>query len=310
MKRISIVGSGNVGTNTAFFIAETRTAEVLLVDIKDGVAAGKALDLMEAGPVRGYATSIRGTVRIDDIAGSDVVVIAAGVTRKPGQQREDVYRDNAPIVRAIAQDIRRLAPGAVVINVVEPVDLLTLLVQETLDADRFKVMGVGGLLSSTRIRYFVSKALGVSPREVTGLIIGPHHPSMVFLKDTIRVSGIPAEALLGEARLRELIEEARNAGDAILQLTQRSSSFYASCAATAALVEAIVSNTKALLPVSVRCEGEYGINGLAIGVPAYVGQHGVTGILDLKLTTADREAFDRAAAALRTAHDNIIAGAA
>jgi len=310
MKRISIVGSGNVGTNTAFFIAETRTAEVLLVDIKDGVAAGKALDLMEAGPVRGYATSIRGTVRIDDIAGSDVVVIAAGVTRKPGQQREDVYRDNAPIVRGIAQDVRRLAPGAVVINVVEPVDLLTLLVQETLDADRFKVMGVGGLLSSTRIRYFVSKALGVSPREVTGLIIGPHHPSMVFLKDTIRVSGIPAEALLGEARLRELIEEARNAGDAILQLTQRSSSFYASCAATAALVEAIVSNTRALLPVSVRCEGEYGINGLAIGVPAYVGQHGVTGILDLKLTTADREAFDRAAAALRTAHDNIIAGAA
>ena len=310
MKRISIVGSGNVGTNTAFFIAETRTAEVLLVDIKDGVAAGKALDLMEAGPVRGYATSIRGTVRIDDIAGSDVVVIAAGVTRKPGQQREDVYRDNAPIVRGIAQDVRRLAPGAVVINVVEPVDLLTLLVQETLDADRFKVMGVGGLLSSTRIRYFVSKALGVSPREVTGLVIGPHHPSMVFLKDTIRVSGIPAEALLGEARLRELIEEARNAGDAILQLTQRSSSFYASCAATAALVEAIVSNTRALLPVSVRCEGEYGINGLAIGVPAYVGQHGVTGILDLKLTTADREAFDRAAAALRTAHDNIIAGAA
>ena len=213
-------------------------------------------------------------------------------------------------MRGIAQDVRRLAPGAVVINVVEPVDLLTLLVQETLDADRFKVMGVGGLLSSTRIRYFVSKALGVSPREVTGLIIGPHHPSMVFLKDTIRVSGIPAEALLGEARLRELIEEARNAGDAILQLTQRSSSFYASCAATAALVEAIVSNTRALLPVSVRCEGEYGINGLAIGVPAYVGQHGVTGILDLKLTTADREAFDRAAAALRTAHDNIIAGAA
>jgi malate dehydrogenase len=310
MKRISIIGSGNVGTNTAFFIAETRTAQVLLVDIKDGVAAGKALDLMEAGPVRGYATSIRGTVKIDDIAGSDVVIIAAGVTRKPGQQREDVYRDNAPTVSAIARDIRRLAPGAVVINVVEPIDLLTLLVQETLGGDRTKVMGVGGLLSSTRIRFLVSKALGVSPREVTGLIIGPHHPSMVFLKDTIRVSGIPAEALLGEARLRELIEEARNAGDAILQLTQRSSSFYASCAATAAMVEAIVGNTNALLPVSVRCEGEYGIKGLAIGVPAYVGQHGVTGIVELKLSPADREAFDKAAAALKTAHDNINAGAA
>ncbi len=310
MKRISIIGSGNVGTNTAFFIAETRTADVLLVDIKEGIAAGKALDLMEAGPVRGYATSIRGTVRIDDIAGSDVVIIAAGVTRKPGQQREDLYRENAPIVSSIAQNIRRIAPGAVVINVVEPIDLLTLLVQETLGADRFKVMGVGGLLSSTRIRFLVSKALGVSPREVTGLIIGPHHPSMVFLKDTIRVSGIPAEALLGEARLRELIEEARNAGDFILQLTQRSSSFYASCAATAALVEAIVCNTRALLPVSVRCDGEYGIKGLAIGVPAYIGEGGVAGIVELKLSSADREAFDKAAAALGTAHDNINAGAA
>jgi malate dehydrogenase len=265
---------------------------------------------MEAGPVRGYATSIRGTVKIDDIAGSDVIIVAAGINRKPGQQREDVYRENAPIVRAIAQDIRRLAPGALVINIVEPIDLLTLLVQETIGADRFKVMGVGGLLTSTRIRYLVSKALGVSPREVTGLIIGPHHPSMVFLRDTIRVSGIPAEALLGEARLSELIEEARNAGDTILQLAQRSSAFYASCAAAAALVEAIVGDTKALLPVSVRCEGEYGLKGLAIGVPAYVGEQGVTGILQLKLAVSDREAFDKAAAELKTAHDNIAAGAA
>jgi malate dehydrogenase len=133
---------------------------------------------------------------------------------------------------------------------------------------------------------------------------------MVFLRDTIRVSGIPAEALLGEARLSELIEEARNAGDTILQLAQRSSAFYASCAAAAALVEAIVGNTKALLPVSVRCEGEYGVNGLAIGVPAYVGEQGVTGILQLKLAVSDREAFDKAAAELKTAHDNIAAGAA
>jgi malate dehydrogenase len=310
MKRISIIGSGNVGTNTAFFIAETRIAQVLLVDIKDGIAAGKALDLMEAGPVRGYATSIHGSVRIDDIAGSDVVIITAGLVRKPGQRREDLYRDNAPTVRAIARDIRRLAPGALVINIVEPIDLLTLLVQETLGADRFKVMGVGGLLSSTRIRYLVSNALGVSPREVTGLIIGPHHPSMVFLRDTIRVSGIPAETLLGEQRLLQLIEEARNAGDTILQLSQRSTSFYASGAAAAALVDAIVCDTKALLPVSVRCEGEYGVTGLAIGVPAYIGEQGVAGILQLQLSAADREAFDQAAAALRAAHDSIVAGVA
>ena len=305
MKRISIIGSGNVGTNTAFFIAERRATDVLLVDIKDGVAAGKSLDLMEAGPVRGYVTAIRGSVRIDDIAGSDIVIIAAGRVRKPGEQREDLYRENATNVRAIAQAVRRLAPDAVVINIVEPIDLLTLLVQETLGTDRFKVMGVGGLLSSTRIRYLVSKALGVSPREVTGLIIGPHHPSMVFLRDTIRVSGIPAAALLSEAKLLELIEDARNAGDTILQLAQRSTSYYAPSAAAAVLVDAIVCNTKALLPVSVRCEGEYGVHGLAIGVPAFVGERGVDRILQLKLSAADRDAFDRAAVALRAAHDSL-----
>ena len=310
MKRISIIGSGNVGTNTAFFIAERRATDVLLVDIKDGVAAGKSLDLMEAGPVRDYVTAIRGSVRIDDIAGSDIVIIAAGRVRKPGERREDLYRDNAPNVRAIAQDIRRLAPDAVVINIVEPIDLLTLLIQETLGADRFKVIGVGGLLSSTRIRYLVSNALGVSPREVTGLIIGPHHPSMVFLRDTIRVSGIPAAALLSEPQLLQLIEDARNAGDTILELSQRSTSFYASGAAAAALVDAIVCNTKALLSVSVRCEGEYGVQGLAIGVPAFVGEHGVARILQLKLSAADRDAFDRAAAALKAAHDSIVVGAA
>ncbi len=310
MKRVSIIGSGNVGTNTAFFIAETRIANVLLVDIKDGVAAGKSLDLMEAGPVRGYSTSIHGTARIDDIAGSDIVIITAGRVRKPGQNRGDLYRDNAPTVRAIAQDIRRLAPGALVINIVEPIDLLTLLVQETMQADRFKVMGLGGLLTATRIRYLVSSTLGVSPREVTGLIIGPHHSSMVFLRDTLRVAGIPAETLLGAKRLGELIEEARNAGDTILQLSQRSTSFYASGAAAAALVEAIVYNSRELLPVSVRCEGEYGVQGLAIGVPAYVGEQGVAGILQLKLSPSDREAFDGAAVALKTVHDNLVAGAA
>ncbi|MGA2445152.1 MAG: malate dehydrogenase [Opitutaceae bacterium] len=310
MKRISIIGSGNVGTNTAFFIAERRATDVLLVDIKDGVAAGKSLDLMEAGPVRDYVTAIRGSVRIDDIAGSDIVIIAAGRVRKPGERREDLYRDNAPNVRAISRDIRRLAPGAVVINIVEPIDLLTLLIQETLGVDRFKVMGVGGLLSSTRIRYLVSKALGVSPREVTGLIIGPHHPSMVFLRDTIRVSGIPAAALLSEPQLLQLIEDARNAGDTILHLAQRSTSYYAPSAAAAMLVDAIVCNTKALLPVSVRCEGEYGVQGLAIGVPAFVGEHGVARILQLKLSAADRDAFDRAAAALKAAHDSLAVGAA
>ena len=310
MKRISIIGAGNVGTNTAFFIAEQSATNVLMVDVKDGIAAGKALDLMEAGPVRGYASSIRGSARIDDIAGSDVVIVAAGRVRKPGEKREDLYRDNASTVQAIALDIRRLTPGAVVINMVEPIDLMTLLIQETLECDRFKVMGVGGLLSSTRLRYLVSHAMGVSPREVTALIIGPHHPSMTFLRDTVRVAGIPATTLLGESQLDQLIAEALSAGDTILEMSQRSTSYYAPSAAAATLVDAIVSDSKALLPVSVRCEGEYGVRGLAIGVPAFVGEQGVARILELALSADDRAAFDRGAGLLKTAHDQLAAGAA
>ena len=310
MKRISIIGAGNVGTNTAFFIAEQGASKVLMVDIKDGTAAGKALDLMEAGPVRGYASTIKGTSRIEDIAGSDVVIVAAGRVRKPGEGREDLYRDNAATVQAIARDVARLAPDAVVINLVEPIDLLTLLIQETLGFDRFKVMGVGGLLSSTRLRYLVSHALGVSPQEVTALIIGPHHKSMTFLRDSVRVSGIPAVTLLGEERLSQLIDEALGAGDTILEMSQRSTSFYAPSAAAATLVDAIASDSKALLPVSVRCEGEYGVKGLAIGVPAFVGEHGVARILELELSPADRAAFEKGAALLKTAHDHLAAGAA
>jgi malate dehydrogenase len=310
MKSISIIGAGNVGTNTAFFIAEQGAAKVLLVDVKEGTAAGKALDLMEAGPVRGYASSIRGTSRIEEIAGSEVVIVAAGRVRRPGEGREDLYRDNATTVTAIARDVRRLAPAAVVINLVEPIDLLTLLIQETLGCDRFKVMGVGGLLSSTRLRYLVAHALGVSPREVTALIIGPHHPSMTFLRDTVRVSGIPAATLLGEERLSQLVAEALAAGDTILEMSQRSTAYYAPSAAAATLVDAIASDSRALLPVSVRCEGEYGVNGLAIGVPAFVGEHGVTRILELRLSEADRAAFDKGAALLRTAHANLAAGVA
>ena len=169
---------------------------------------------------------------------------------------------------------------------------------------------MGGLLSSTRIRYLVSQALGVSPRESTALVIGPHHPSMVFLRDSIRVSGIPAATLLGESRLDELIEEARGAGDTILHLAQRSTSFYAPSAAATMLVDAIVRDSSALLPVSVRCEGEYGVRGLAIGVPAYVGASGAEHIVELKLSEAERAAFDKAATELRYAHEQLAGSAA
>jgi malate dehydrogenase len=301
MKRVSIIGGGNVGTNTAFFLAENGTAPVTLVDIKEGVPVGKALDLMEAGPLRGYDTMIEGTNDVERIAGSDVVLIAAGRVRQPGERRGDLYKDNADNVREICGHIKRLAPGAVVVNVVEPVDALTLLIQEELGLDRHRVLGVGGLLSSTRIRYLVSTALQISPREATALIIGPHRRSMVVLRDSIRVSGIPAETLLGRERLDEIIEDARGAGDAILEMAQHSTSYYAPSAAAVTLIEAVVRNTHAILPVSLRLEGEYGVKGLCVGVPAMIGQDGVEKIIEVRLTDDEKRAFAAAIDELKAA---------
>jgi malate dehydrogenase len=304
MKRISIIGSGNVGGNTAFFLAENGTASVTLVDIKEGVPKGKALDMMEAGPLRGYDTHIAGADDIAAIAGSDIVVLAAGRVRKPGEERADVYQDNAGVVISICEQVRRLCPQAVVVNLVEPIDAITLLAQETLGFERTRVLGIGGLLTSTRVRHLVAQALGVSPRETTALVIGPHRGNMVVLKDTIRISGIPVAEVLGDERVERMIAEARGAGDTILELAQASTSFYAPSAAAVSLVEAIARDTHVILPVSVRLEGEYGVKGMCVGVPAQIGAAGAEKILELKLSDAERRAFDQAVSDLRTALAN------
>jgi len=295
MKKVGIIGSGNVGANSAFFIAENRTASVTLVDIKEGLSVGKALDILEAGPIRRYDTDIRGENSIEGIRDSDVVVLAAGRVRAPDQSRDELYKDNAPLILHLCEDIKRLAPGAVVINVVEPVDMITLLAQKTLGFDRMRVLGVGGLLSTTRLRYLISNFLGVSSREVTGMVIGPHRPSMVFLQDTIRVSGIPADKLLPPEAMEAIIEEVRKAGDTILQMAQRSTAYYAPSAAVAALVEAIVRDTRKILPVSIRLEGEYEVNGIAVSVPAQIGEKGAERVIPVRMSAREQKEFLAAA---------------
>jgi malate dehydrogenase len=300
MKRVGVIGSGNVGANSAFFIAENRTASVTLVDVKEGLSAGKALDLLEAGPIRRYDTEIRGENDIEKIRDSDIVVIAAGRVRAPDQNRDDLYRDNASLMEKICKDIRRLAPNAVVINVVEPVDMITMLAQKALGFDRNRVMGVGGLLSSTRLRFGVSQALGVSPREVTAMVIGPHRPGMIVLRNTVRVSGIPVEMLLSAEQFDSIIDEARKAGDTILHMAQRSTSYYAPSAAIAALVEAIARNTRTILPVSILLQGEYGLSDIAVSVPASVGAKGVDRVISVEMSTDESRAFLDAAEELRS----------
>jgi malate dehydrogenase len=299
MKKVGIIGSGNVGANSAFFIAENRTASVTLIDVKEGLSVGKALDISEAGPIRRYDTEIRGENDIEKIRGSDIVVIAAGRVRAPDQSRDELYRDNAQLTGRICEDIQRLAPDAVVINVVEPVDMLTLLAQKLLGFDRMRVLGVGGLLSSTRLRFLVSNLLGVSSREVSGLVIGPHRPSMVILRDTVRVSGIPAQKLLTPEQFDSIADEVRKAGDTILQLAQRSTSYYAPSAAIAALVGAIARDTKSILPVSIRLQGEYGLDDIAVSVPACIGAKGVDHVVSAKMSAEETREFQNAADELR-----------
>jgi malate dehydrogenase len=300
MKQVGVIGSGNVGANCAFFIAENRAASVLLVDVKQGLSAGKALDISEAGPIRHYDTAIRGSDDIGAIRDSDVVVIAAGRVRRPGESREDLYRDNGQLLPRICADIRELSPGAVVINVVEPVDMTTLLAQRLLGFDRMRVLGVGGLLSSTRLRYLVSTALGVSPRDVTGMVIGPHDSDMVIPRDSVRISGIPADKLLSGEQFDSIIGQVRKADDTILYMSQQAAAFYAPSAAIAALVDAVVRDTRAILPVSVRLAGEYGQSDVAVSVPAQIGSRGIDRIVTVALSAAERAGFQNAIASLRS----------
>jgi len=309
MKRIGIIGSGNVGANSAFFMAENGTATVTLVDIREGLSEGKALDLLEAGPIRRYDTGIRGSADITAIRGSDIVVLAAGRVRSPGEGREALYRDNAPLVGELCREIRALAPGAVVINVVEPVDMLTLLAGRVLGFDRGRVLGVGGLLSSTRLRHLVSRALGVSPREVTGMVIGPHRPGMVVLEDTVRVSGVPVAQLLEPEALCAIVEETRRAGDTILELSERSTAYYAPSAAVAALARAVIRDGRTILPVSMRLDGEYGLRDIALSVPARIGAGGAESVIEVALGGREEKEFRDAAGDLRRSLERAGAGA-
>ena len=308
MKRIGIIGSGNVGANSAFFIAENRTASVTLVDIKEGLPDGKALDLSEAGPIRRYDTKICGSSDIREIRDSDVVILAAGRVRAPEQSRDDLYKDNAALIGKLCEEIQSLAPKAIVLNVVEPVDMITLLIQKTIGFNRERVLGVGGLLSSTRLRFLVSHALGVSPREVTGMVIGPHRPNMVVLRDTVRISGIPAEQLLTREQFDAIVGEVRTAGDTILQMAQRSTSYYAPSAAVAALAEAIVRDTKTILPVSIRLNGEYGLSDIAVSVPARIGISGAEQLIPIEMRESEKQEFLDAAGDLRASLDRVAAG--
>jgi malate dehydrogenase len=291
MAGVSIIGGGNVGANAAFFIAEKGVTDVLLVDIQPGLSQGKMLDIMEAAPIRRYRNTLSGTDSLDDIRGSQLVVVAAGKIRAPGMRREDLYTANAGLIRELAPRIAALTPDAIVVVATEPVDGLTALFAQVSGMPRERVLGLGGILDSTRLRALIARELDVSMEVVSAMVIGRHSDDMICLPRYCSVSGVPVTHLLPPERIAALVEETRTAGDLVVEMAKRSSSYYAPSAAVAELADSIHMNLNRIFPLSIVLEGEYGARDAALSLPLVIGEKGVVKVLTPALTDQEIAVF-------------------
>jgi len=303
MKRakISIIGAGNVGATTAQWCAAEELGDIILLDIPqtEGMPKGKALDLMQAAPIVGFDADVRGTTSYEDTVASDVVVITAGIARKPGMSRDDLLATNARIVTAVAEQVRKTSPQAAVIVVSNPLDAMVQRVYQETGFPPHRVMGQAGALDTARFRTFVAMELGVSVQDVTAMLLGGHGDTMVPLASCCAVGGIPVAALMDPKRLEQIVARTRNGGAEIVGLLKTGSAYYAPAAATAQMVEAIVRDKKRLLPCAAFCDKEYGVGGYYVGVPVVLGAGGVERIVELRLTESEQAAFEQSVAAVK-----------
>jgi malate dehydrogenase len=291
MAWVSIIGGGNVGANAAFFIAEKGVTDVLVVDIQPGFSKGKMLDIMEAAPIRRYRNALTGSDSLNDIAGSRFVVIAAGAIRTPGMRREDLYTANAGLIASLAPRVAELAPDASVLIATEPVDSLTTLFTRRSGLPRTRVMGLGGILDSTRLRALIARELDVSMEIVSAMVIGRHSDDMICLPRYCSVSGVPLPLLMSPERVSAVVEETRTAGDLVVEMAKRSSSYYAPSAAVAELADSFHMNLNRIFSVSVVLQGEYGVRDVALSLPAMIGEEGIVRVLTPELTDQEKAGF-------------------
>jgi malate dehydrogenase len=298
--KIAVIGAGMVGSSAALKMAQKELGDIVLVDVVEFVAEGKALDMAESAPLDGFDVALVGkTNDYSVIAGSDVVVITAGVARKPGMSRMDLLMTNAGIVEGIAQQIRQHAPDAIVIVVTNPLDVMTYIAWKVTGFSRERVMGQAGVLDSIRMRYFVAQALGVSVKDVQAMVLGSHGDQMVPLPRYTTVAGVPITELLDAETIEHINQRTRDGGAEIVNLLKTGSAYYAPGAAVAEMVEAIVRDKKRLLPVSVLLQGEYGLRDVFIGVPVILGKGGVERIVELPLTGEELQALHASAEEVR-----------
>ena len=297
--KVSVIGAGNVGATTAQRIAEAGLADVVLVDIVEGLPQGKGLDLAEAAPVVGHDARVSGTNDYADTAGSDIVVVTSGLARQPGMSRDDLLAKNAGIVRSVVQAAVAHSPNAILIIVTNPLDAMCHVAMEASGFPRERVIGMAGVLDSARFRTFIALELGVSVEDTHAFVLGGHGDTMVPLPRYSTVAGIPITELMTPERVAALVDRTANGGAEIVALLKAGSAFYAPAAATFEMVDSILRDRKRVLPCAVLLQGEYGVDGLFVGVPVVLGAGGMEWVIEIRLSDDESAAFQRSAAAVR-----------
>jgi malate dehydrogenase len=297
-KKVTVVGAGNVGATAAQRLAEKGLCDVVLVDIVEGVPQGKALDLMEAAPVEKHDGQVTGTNSYEATEGSDIVIITAGIPRKPGMSRDDLISTNAGIVKAVTEQVAKYSPDAVLIIVSNPLDAMCHVAYEASGFPKNRVIGMAGVLDSARFRTFIAMELKVSVENIHAFVLGGHGDTMVPLPRYSTVAGIPITELLPQERIAELVDRTANGGAEIVGLLKTGSAFYAPASSAVEMAESILKDRKKILPCAVYLDDEYGYKELFIGVPVKLGAGGVEEIIEIKLTEAEKAALDKSAAAV------------
>ena len=299
-KKITVVGAGNVGATTAQRLVEKEIGDVILVDIVQDMPQGKALDILESGPVYGYDTRITGANGYEETRDSDIVVVTSGVPRKPGISRDDLLKINAGIVKGVVENIVKFSPNAILIIVSNPLDAMTYVAHKVSRFPKNRIMGMAGVLDAARFSTFIAMELNVSVDNIHAFVLGGHGDTMVPSTRYTTVAGVSVEELIPRARLEAIVKRTRDGGAEIVNLLKTGSAFYAPSAAVAEMVEAILKDKKKILPCAALCEGEYGINGLFVGVPTKLGAKGIEQIFDIKLNAEESAALKRSADAVKT----------
>ena len=303
--KITVVGAGNVGASVAQYAVERELGDVVLVDVIEGVPQGKALDLAQAGPVHRYDSALVGSNGYDETAGSDIVVITAGLARKPGMTRDDLLFKNAEIVGGVVDQVVARSKDAILVLVTNPLDAMVQLAWKRSGFPPERVVGMAGILDSARFRTFIARELDVSVENVTAFVLGGHGDTMVPLPRYSTVAGIPITELLQKATVDALVKRTANGGAEIVGLLKTGSAYYAPAAATVEMIEAILRDKKKILPCAAYLDGQYGVRGLYVGVPVKLGRRGVERIIEITLTAEEQAAFQKSAAAVRELVDKL-----